>query len=103
MVVQRRQLLNPAARDSAQALERPGERLERDPAALVRQRDDDVGLGALRERLERLPLELGEVVEPVDEDRRATPALGLVAQPVERAPREEVRVNQSRGFQALAI
>ncbi len=60
---------------------------ERDPAGLVRQRDEHVGAGVTRERLDGVALDRRQVVEAVEEHRPAAPAAGRGAERVERRPR----------------
>ena len=78
-----------------------GRGLERDPPGLERQRDHHVRvLGQLRDRPE---LQLGEVVEAVDEHRGRSPAGRVLAQRPERSRRVQVLVHQAGGLHPGAV
>jgi hypothetical protein len=102
VVVERRELeLRGAAGE--QLLAHRAHRLEGQPPALEGQRDGHVGVAVARERLERVELEAVEVVEAVDEDRRAAPRVPVRPQCVERAPCEQLRVHELGGVEAAAV
>ena len=66
----------------------PATALNASAPGLVRERDRHVGPAPVGERLERVELELREVVEPVDEQGRARPRpRGSLAERVERRAR----------------
>jgi hypothetical protein len=69
VVVGERLELHVPGGQGGQALEHAGRRPEGHPPALVGERHRHIGAGAARERLQRVELERGEVVEPVDEHR----------------------------------
>ena len=62
-----------------------------------------VGAAAARDRLERVELERREVVEAVDEQRRAAPGVRVAAQGVERAPGEQVGVDHAGAVEPRAV
>ena len=72
-------------------------------AGLERQRHAHVGAAAARDRLERIELERGEVVEPVDEQGRAAPCVRIGPQGVERAPAEHVGVDEAGAVEPRAV
>ena len=86
----------------------PAHRPEREPAALVRQRDRHVHVTVPRQRLERVELEPVEVVEAVDEDRRAAPAVrappsGACRSASSVARRIQLGIHEPGGLEALAV
>ncbi len=89
--------------DLLQPLAQRGRGLERLAARLERERDHDVGFGVRRQLLDRAELQLGEVVEPVDEHRRARPCRRVRAQRGQRAPGEQVVVHQAGSLEAVAV
>ena len=87
---------------SEQLLANPRHRAERLAAGLEGQRDGDIGPAADGDGPERVELERGEVVESVDEQRRAAPGLGLSRVRRGRA-RRTARIGEPRRIEAGAI
>ncbi len=86
-----------------QPLAQRGGGLERLAAGLEGQRDHHVGLGVDGQLLDRAELQLGEVVEAVDEHRRARPRRRMGPQRGQRPPGEQVVVHQPGRVQTLAV
>src|SRR5687768_18249338 len=74
---------------------------ERVAPALVRKGDGDVGV--VRERLDSRQLDLGEVIESVDEDGRRAPRARVLAERGERSPREQLAIDQPRTVERRAV
>ena len=96
----KRELPGPAGE---QLLTYAGDRLEGDPAGLEGQGDRHIGPASPGHRLERVQLERREVVEAVDEQRRAAPALGREPDRVERPFGEQLGVGEPRGLDTVAV
>ena len=92
VLVERRQLRH-RLRRRAQLLDDGGACGERRPVGLIGERHGDLGTELAGERLDRVELDRGEIVEAVEEDRGRAPAAGTLAQRVERAPGEGLGVD----------
>ena len=103
VVAHGRQLLRRARRQRRQLLEHSRHCLERHATALVGERDHHVGPGDAGQRLERVELERREVVEAVDEHRRIAPRRRVAPQRVERAPGEELGIDEPGVLEPLPV
>ena len=74
---------------------------ERRAARLVGERHAHVGVAG--ERLDGVPLERRQVVEPVQEDRAGAPGGGALAQGVERRPRQALAVDGAEALEAAVV
>ena len=109
VVVERRQLELPGPHRQ-ELLMHPAHGLEREPAALIGERDRHIRVADRAENSQRVQLEAVEVVEPVDEHGRAAPGRLRPAplarrrgQRVERAPCVQLRVHEPRRLEPVPV
>ena len=88
-------------RQRGQVARRARERLEGGAPRLVREGDADIR--PARERLEQPPLSAAQILEAVDEDRRAAPALELARDELAGAARPELRVPDAEAVELLPV
>ncbi len=83
-----------------QVLDHLGSGGERRPLPLVRERDGDVGPDDPGQRLDRILLDRGQIVEPIEEDGGRMPAARLCPKRVERAPGKALGVGPPKADRA---
>jgi hypothetical protein len=93
------QLLDRPPRELRELADRPLERGECDAAGLVGDGNGDVG--PRRERLHERPLGAGQILEAVDEDRRARPGRQVAAKSLDRSPANAVAIRAAEPGELL--